>query len=70
MGNIYFSDIINSLMALKDIQCYQDGCGGMVQITVDSDEEVTKVSGVNFFSTPHYREECPECGSTIGIKTS
>lgn len=51
-------------MVLKDVQCPETGCGGMVQFTIDSDEEIVNVK------TPlRGQEQCPECGTVIGIDT-
>lgn len=50
-------------MALKNVQCPEDGCGGMVQTTIDSDEEIT---GVNKWGTSI--GNCPECGKLIKVE--
>lgn len=58
-------------MALKTVQCAEDGCGGEVQVTVDSDKEITDVYQPGFTkANPDYKETCPECDRTVAIATS
>lgn len=54
-------------MVLKDTQCPEDGCGGMVQWTIESDEHIVEVGygAIGWRSS----QKCPECGYSIGIKT-
>lgn len=51
-------------MVLKNVQCPNDGCGGMVQTTIDENEEITNVA------TKWYKKigSCPECGATIKVE--
>jgi len=51
-------------MVLKDVQCPKDGCGGMVQTTIDANEEITGVA------TKWYKKigSCPECGAIIKVQ--
>jgi hypothetical protein len=53
-------------MALEDVQCPESGCGGMVQFTIDSDEEITNVRTAGWAGG----KECPECGTSFKISTS
>lgn len=54
-------------MVLEDTQCPEDGCGGMVQWTIESDEHIVEVGygAIGWRSS----QKCPECGYSIGIKT-
>ncbi|MGZ0746249.1 MULTISPECIES: hypothetical protein [unclassified Haloparvum] len=54
-------------MALKDIQCAVDGCGGMVQVTIDSNEEITDVREGKVGYDRDSVQTCPECGERISV---
>jgi endogenous inhibitor of DNA gyrase (YacG/DUF329 family) len=57
-------------MALHNVTCEE--CGTPVSLSTDSGEEVVKAGnqppGIGGLGSWSYSKNCPDCGSTVGIK--
>lgn len=50
-------------MVLKNVACPE--CGNMVSFTISEDKEITDIKTGTYYTT---REDCGNCGETVGIK--